>query len=335
VCFIVDLRIGVGCRFSHRAEPCCSTDTGVATPAVQRDVNPIWKSSLVLTDVDENTLVKFVVIDMGLLSVNHLGGWIGPQTIASATLRAGEAFDGYLELSPSERVEGNGNPVLRLSANFQIVAQTEIPTLGSTAMLVNFLQEEQPSAPVMADTEQALRNLPIGSRAEALQEQMAVSAEDLGRGVGLLEDAEPFWRSGVGRGSDVDLFGSSPDGETFRGLGVDQLGTSSAASASTSSRFFVDQSVFEFAPRNQTLAFLHNMQQTSRKYPFPASPGRNYNVLACGFDKDLPSAYRLVSRVLCRVRRLVDCRHVGSWYCCLALRRRRCVLLVLCNVRGH
>ncbi len=73
LCCVVELRIGVCCRFSHRAEPCCSTDVGVATPTVQRDVNPCWNSSLVITDVAESDMLKFVVIDMGRSNVDVCG----------------------------------------------------------------------------------------------------------------------------------------------------------------------------------------------------------------------------------------------------------------------
>ena len=63
----------------------------------------------------------------------------------------------------------------------------------------------------------------------------------------------------------------------------------------SSSVFYIDSAVFEFAPENQVIERLTDLQAKKVTYPFPSAPGRNFNVLGAGFSRkldDWPKEYK-------------------------------------------
>ena len=59
-----------------------------ATKHVPRDVNPVFKSTVMITDVEESDLMQFLIKDVGVFEATHMGG-IGPKLIASGTMNIG------------------------------------------------------------------------------------------------------------------------------------------------------------------------------------------------------------------------------------------------------
>ena len=139
---------------------CWMRQPGVkSTKQVPRDINPIFKSTVVLMDVDQDDMLEFIVRDVGVFAVAHTGGF-GPRCVARGVLRAGEDFCGYLELTPSKEVPEQGPPVLQLTARHSTLLQDPdglgLPPLGNTSVLSSMFgsaggpspeQAVMPSAP--------------------------------------------------------------------------------------------------------------------------------------------------------------------------------------------
>ena len=90
------------------------------TKHVLRDINPVWKSTMVLMDVEPTDRILFVVKDMGVISLTRKGEFL-PRVIAQAHLGVGQDFQGYLELQPCEEIPDQGSPVLQLSTRHALV----------------------------------------------------------------------------------------------------------------------------------------------------------------------------------------------------------------------
>ena len=56
------------------------------TKHVLRDINPVWKSTMVLMDVEPTDRIQFVVKDMGVISLTRKGEFL-PRVIAQALPR--------------------------------------------------------------------------------------------------------------------------------------------------------------------------------------------------------------------------------------------------------
>ena len=73
-----------------------------STKAVVRDINPVFGDTIVMPMLKCGDVLRLTMRDTGLFASEHLGGAIGPKTVATATLKAGDGFDGYLEMVPSK-----------------------------------------------------------------------------------------------------------------------------------------------------------------------------------------------------------------------------------------
>ena len=104
-----------------------------STKHVSRDVNPMFKSTIVLEDIEEE-MSEFVVRDVGVCAQAHIGGF-GPRVVASARMRAGEDFNGYLELNPAKEIPEQGPPVLQVSTRHSLLMPFGMPPLGNTSVL--------------------------------------------------------------------------------------------------------------------------------------------------------------------------------------------------------
>ncbi len=64
------------------------------------------------------------------------------------------------------------------------------------------------------------------------------------------------------------------------------IGSSRVGGNHSAAVFYVDPEVFDFAPPNQIVERLADLQARGKQFPFPSSPCRNYNALAAGFDRE-------------------------------------------------
>jgi len=110
-----------------------------STKHVFRDVNPMFKSTFVLMDIDEDEMIEFVVRDVGVCAQAHIGRF-GPRVVASARMRAGEDFNGYLELNPSKEIPEQGPPVLQVSTRHSLLMPLGMPPLATPRCLRRCLE---------------------------------------------------------------------------------------------------------------------------------------------------------------------------------------------------
>ena len=82
-------------------------------------------------------VLKFVIKDHGLFAEQHAGGF-GPQVVATATLKAGVDFDGFLEMDIDPSKEVHGRPVLQVKAGLVVMVASivMIVALGIVAIAV-------------------------------------------------------------------------------------------------------------------------------------------------------------------------------------------------------
>ena len=271
-----------------------------ATKHVPRDVNPIFKSMVMLTEVDDSEMLQFLIKDVGVFEASHLMG-VGPKLVASATLKVGVDFNGWLEMEPAKLIAGQGGPVLQLSVRHSSVADPRAawPSVGNTSMRVEMF--EQPAA----DDLQATRGVPSAPFDLDASRSSSVDVSSLGKSSG------EFGSSGVpGSGVPPQTTMGEPEEEAEHvapssgvpassgsgvpaSSGVDASSSSSGVCAS-SSKFYIDPEVFTFSPDKHVLARLFDMQTLQQSDPFPSAPLRNYNIFGAGFDKesnDFPAEY--------------------------------------------
>ena len=98
-----------------------------ATKSVARDINPIFKSMVMLTGVGDNEMLQFLIKDVGVFEAQHMLG-VGPKLVASATFRIGRDFEGWLEMEPAKTIPGQGGPVLMVSVRPVSYTHLTLPT---------------------------------------------------------------------------------------------------------------------------------------------------------------------------------------------------------------
>jgi hypothetical protein len=222
------------------------------TKQTPRDINPIWNSAIVLGGLSEHDRIFFQVKDFGMLSAPALGGMLGPRPIASTSMRVGENYSGYVELEPAQDVAGNGVPLLQVSVRFSCLSSMT-QAAGNTGIFTEVFGHR------CLGFEEF--DIPKPSAPPGQPE------DEPGR-----TDGEPTKVSTI-EGSQ----GSGGQGETGGRQGLAVLYPSSV--------FYIDPAVYEFSPQRQWIQRLTDLADKGMTHPFPSSPGRNFNVLAAGWDK--------------------------------------------------
>ena len=244
-------------------------------------MSPIFNSLLVLENVCDEDRLHFQIKDVGLITVDRLGGLLGPRTIANTTLAVGSSFEGFLELSPERQIPGNGPPLLEIKVRFSLVPTVDfgLPCPGNTGFLVDAWSSGVPGAG------------PSSSQALQLNAEPSAPAFGMSSGSGVPA-------SGANAAASGGVPASAAEAVPISGSGVEVSGAEAAGGApasgvsgapvsgvaKTSSVFYIDPEVFALAPCNQILAKLFDMQDRRQTHPFPATAGRNYNALGAGFD---------------------------------------------------
>ena len=117
-----------------------------STPQVPRDINPVWKHTFTFTQLGRGDVLRLSLRDTGLLSSEHLGGF-GPKLVATATLKAKQNLDGYIEMTPIR--DGYGEPVLKVVARFPTYNfEASLPAVGTTAAVREALSMTSPTLAV-------------------------------------------------------------------------------------------------------------------------------------------------------------------------------------------
>ena len=219
-----------------------------STEPVAREINPVIKSTLVLSDIQEGQRLELRVKDIGILTEQHFGGRLGPMAVAKCTFPAGEDVSGFLELVPAMEVPRNGPPLVELTARFRQVGAL----LGNTSALVEVFEPgygvPEPGSGVPEPGYGVLGSTSVEPQApQPLPEQAMRGAAD----VELAAEKEP----------------DRPVPKSwFRGSGV----------------FAIAPCVLDIRP--PILKTLENMQATGERGPFVSAPFLSYDVLGCGYD---------------------------------------------------
>ena len=299
---------------------------GQTTPSVPREINPVWKHSLMFPMLGRGDVLRFSVRDTGLFASEHLGGTLGPRVVAQCTLKVGDDFQGYLDMVPSK--EGVGEPVLKVLARFLAYHDPELPPAGVAAAMAGvydgpqarqaFAQATAPALEESTDDE-ATDDVDVGKLG---REQQSAGTGVGGAGVG----GAGVGASGAGAGMPLD---SPPDSDDDGGVDGGASGGWDVPEEfcnPSSSPFFVDMWVVELRKPNLLLQHLHAMQQRGEKGMFPSGAFRNYNCWAAGFDlsgdwdeqqlwgpvpKDVLPA--IMPDVLERLRKLNADRRAPAW----------------------
>ena len=231
------------------------------TVPVKRDVNPTINALCILNDMEETDVLKVLVKDIGMFSEVQALGMVGPQVIASTTIRVKQEVDGYLELTPIKWLALNGPPVIQLKVKWSKIGDG-LPTPGATTDLVNAWQAYA-SAP---------RREQIGENTDVTTDQ---------------------WCSGVpATAGDPALAGClgvpATSGAECSGVPASSGDPAPAPTmwGNSSSVFHVDQAVFDLAKPNDFLRTLLRMQEMGGTvHPFNAN-GRDYSCMGAAFDID-------------------------------------------------
>ena len=261
--------------------------TKQSTPQVPRDINPVWKHTMMFAQLGRQDVLRFTLRDTGLFSNEHLGGAFGPKQVATATLKVGTDFEGFLEMVPAR---GDvGEPVLKLVARFPKyeagcpevgVSGGAFPPVGTTAAVREALEQRQqqalrqepevpePSAPPAEDTSE---DFPVSAKEQA-QAQAQAQAQPTAPEVGMSGGPEAAQAQPAAPG--VGMSGG-PDKAWAHWKGVQP----------TCSPFYIDQWVYELAAPNMILQKLLTMQTENTKGMFPVGGFRNYNCWGCGFQQ--------------------------------------------------
>lgn len=244
------------------------------TPSVPREINPVWKHSLMFPMLGRGDVLRFTIRDTGLFASEHLGGTLGPRAVAQCTLKVGDDFQGYLEMLPSR--EGVGEPVLKVSARFLAYHDPELPPAGVASALAEVYgpqiqQALEPSAPAEDSTD------------DIDVDKLGCGQTLAGTGVGALGGEQTSADMGVGAlGCELMSGGLEvADDEEVVGALLDVP----EARTSSSSPFFVDEWVTQLKKPNLLLQHLHSMQEKGEKGMFPVGGFRNYNCWAAGYTR--------------------------------------------------
>lgn len=248
-------------------------DNKQQTKSTSREVNPIWNSTMTLVDLQESDRLHVVLKDTGMFRESYLGGAIGPRVLASTSLGVGDDFEGFLELTPEAAIPNNGRPVLQVSVRFKRlqVGQNMVgqlrdffdapPEIDSPGVSMDSqAMQLHASAPPMSMMQDAQQSLVEESQQVPLVEESLVQES-------LVQDAKQ--KSLVEESTPV------PPDIKFH----DERSTSP---------FFIDREAKNFAELPLLIESLCMLQERNITFPFPSSPCRNYNVLACGFDWEPP-----------------------------------------------
>ena len=255
--------------------------TKQSTPAVTRDINPVFKYTFVMSMLRRGDVLRLTMRDTGLFASEHFGGSLGPRTVATATLKVGDGFEGYLEMVPTAHKEGVGEPVLKVIARFPQYEDPARPPVGSTAALLEAINQQAMremtplAAAPLAEELPATMTQAEDTSSEAWSPEVPKSTEPavLGPDVGV--SGRPAGTSGP----DVRVSGC-PAGTSSDVGDVGALGRTN-----TCSPFYIDAWVMDFAPSNLILQFFVQMQHDNVKGPFPVGAFRNYNCWACGYQQ--------------------------------------------------
>ena len=118
-----------------------------STPQVPRDINPVWKHTFTFTQLGRGDVLRLTLRDTGLLSSEHLGGTFGPKLVATATLKANQNLDKYIEMTPTR--DGYGEPVLKVVARFpKYDFDASLPAVGTAAAVREALSMTSPTLAV-------------------------------------------------------------------------------------------------------------------------------------------------------------------------------------------
>lgn len=294
------------------------------TVPVKRDVNPMINAMLILEDLRETEVLEVRIKDFGVFKESYAMGMLGPQIVASTTVTVNQEVDGYLELRPMKWLSLNGPPVIRMKVRWARIGEGGFPTPGATSALVDAWQAmRQPTAPfkedLCVDTDGLLSLGPCSGVPAQLSDNTdettpcvpaarvsGLLAAAAAAGPGVPAAGAPAAASGsdnpaAASGSGVQAAASgSGVPAAVGGSGVPAAGGSSASTSrptstptsmpsvvftNSSSVFYIDPAVYTWAKPNDALRTLHGMQQRGGSvYPFPHTPGCNYNCLAAGFD---------------------------------------------------
>ena len=217
-----------------------------STEPVAREINPVIKSTLVLSDIQEGQRLELRVKDIGILTEEHFGGRFGPMAVARCTFPAGEDVSGFLELVPAMEVPRNGPPLVELTARFRQVGAL----LGNTSALVEVFEPgygvPEPGSGVPEPGYGVLGSTSVEPTApQPLPEQAMRGAADVELAAEPDRPVPKSW---------------------FRGSGV----------------FAIAPCVLDIRP--PILKTLENMQATGERGPFVSAPFLSYDVLGCGYD---------------------------------------------------
>ena len=232
-----------------------------------RDINPVFKHTFVMMSMlRRGDVLRFTMVDTGLFANAHFGGSLGPRTVATATLKVGDGFEGYLEMVPTAHKEGAGEPVLKVTARFPQYEDPARPPVGTTAALLEAINQ------------QAMREMtPLAA---------APLAEELPATMTQAEDtSSEAWSPEVPKSTEPAVLG--PDvGVSGRPAGSSSdVGDAGAlGSTNTSSPFFID--AWRQPPANLIFMHLAKLQdKNSKGVFFPVGAFRNYNCWACGYQQ--------------------------------------------------
>ena len=273
------------------------------TPSVPRDINPIWKKALMLSDVTDDDRLDFRVVDVGVFAESHLGERLGPRVIASTSLPLKD-FEGFVELQPYKAIPGQGSPVLEVAVRVFHVHTPGLPPIGHTQAMVGMVEA---SAPPLGDLEgvgvQACAGDLEGVGVQACDTTDTSGVEacgGAGDAVGKAGDpADPAFAGDPDQtcaGDPAEACGSAgvSAGQAFApGVSAQPCATDEACGRvgvppNTSSVFHIDELAYKFGQEStegQVLSQLEELQKSGKPpFPFPeGDPLRNYNFLACGF----------------------------------------------------
>ena len=290
-------------------------DSSQITPALARDVNPIWNHTVIVEKITMSDAIKFTVRDVGMVSTAF--AHLGPVDVCccSYALSRGD-FEGFLEMIPSHAVRNNGWPVLEVSIRC-LQYRGELPAIG-TATAIRSMLDPQPSAPLMseagdfevfAEAERALRNAQAMIRGETAQNECA---EFAATGADVM-------MSNASGGADVQVSTVSAASGSADAWQVSAASTASGSAdvqacavqascagvpvlypswapgtrvsriSQIACTFLIDEAAINFSRTADGLSTgilgeLFKMQGRCQVYPFPSDPLRNYNAFGCGFD---------------------------------------------------
>ena len=229
------------------------------TPSVPREINPVFKHTMVFRMLRRDDVLQFTLRDVGMFANEHLGGRLGPAVIAVGSLKVGEHFEGYLDMVATKT--GFGDPVLKVQARFPRYEIPDLPATGTAEAVIGMLRSSvvpEPRAPlppppvaepwapspVIENTDEELQQAMMpedpktsasfgvgmsgGGSPDAVDASHGTPALDGGSGVGGGCVAAGIGMLGGGSSGDVGMGGGSSSGDGMPG-GFEVLGGGSSS----------------------------------------------------------------------------------------------------------